>query len=135
MRSYGELLGYFKSREQPEDITPLLDDRELQNALVSWPKVRVGIKKEAAAGCNSVDEHYQWKWLWDNTNIDLAAFGVMSGTKAQNSFDCFSRMKNLRLIYPDGSIHKLAKDYLQSVILAKLHAATRVKRGVKKDSA
>jgi len=116
--TFGEVLKSFKSNEQPDLIVPLVEDSSLRNAIVAWRSVVV--KYTASDDCTEVIEAAKWEWMWDRTEFDVKAFGIVAGCKPQDARDLFTRLKGLRLIYPDGTINIFATKYLQSIIMAKL---------------
>lgn len=118
MADFGTILSRFKENEEPENIVAIIDDDEMLKGLVAWKSVVV--KYKAAGECQEKEEAAQWNWMWDYVEFDLAAFGVVAGAKGQDVGGLFRRLKGLRLIYPDGTINKLAKSYLQTTIMTKL---------------
>jgi hypothetical protein len=118
MSSFGEVLAEFKKNEEPENIIPLVDDSVLRNALVAWKSVT--IKNKPAEDCKFKDDTSRWNWLWSRVEYDPAKFGVVAGCKAQEAANLLERLIGLRLIYPDGTVNNYAKQYIQSIIMAKL---------------
>lgn len=132
MASFGEILAYFKkkSSEEPENIVPLMDDDILTNGLIAWKSIVIRYKQQEDCPCD--DEASQWEWLWSRIEFDMGKFGVVAGAKSQDVGALLTRLKGLRLIYPDGTIDSLAKQYLQSLIAARIKKATR---GLSKENA
>jgi hypothetical protein len=118
MANFGELLARFKGSEEPENIVAIVDDEELRKGLVAWKSVVVKYKE--AGECPHKEEAAMWNWMWEYVEFDLAAFGTVAGAKSQDVSRMFQRLKGLRLIYPDGTMNKLAKQYLQTTIASKL---------------
>lgn len=118
MSNFGEILAKFKASEEAENIVAIIDDDELLKGLVAWKSVVV--KYKSAGECQEKEEAAQWNWMWDWVEFDISAFGVVAGAKGQDVGGLFKRLKGLRLIYPDGTINKLAKQYLQTTIMSKL---------------
>jgi hypothetical protein len=116
--SFGEVLDKFKKNEEAENLMPLVEDAALRNGLVAWKSVVIRYKE--ATDCTFKDETSQWNWLWSQVEYDAAYFGVVAGVKTQEAQSLLNRLMGLRLIYPDGSINHYAKQYLQSIIMAKL---------------
>jgi len=115
--NFEEILAAFKSKEESEteNIAPLVENRALIDALIAWKSVRITRLKEST--CPAIMESDQWEWLWKNINFDLNSFAGVAGTRYQDASNLFNRLKGLRLIYPDGTINRVAKQYLQSVIV------------------
>jgi hypothetical protein len=121
MASFGEILNTFKKDDEPENIVAIINDDKLQNGMIAWKSVY--IKYKAATDCTDKDPVAQWNWMWDQVEFDANKFGVVAGIKVQDIGAVLSRLKGLHLIYPDGSINRLAKQYLQSIIMSKIRAA------------
>jgi len=115
---FEEVLSIFKNDEEPENIIPLVDDAELRQALVAWKSVRISRKHDEACDCDN--ECDRWDWLWGVVECNASLWGTVAGIKPQHVGPTLIRLKGLRLIYPDGTINQLAKQYMQGLILAKL---------------
>lgn len=115
---FGSILQEFKDKEDADSIVPLVDDEDLRKGIVAWKSVV--IKYKSVGDCPHEDEASRWNWLWDNVGYDSGAFGEVAGARAQDVGRLLHRLAGLRLIYPDGTIHQIAKKYLQTTILSKL---------------
>lgn len=122
MSSFGEVLASFKKEEEAENIVAIIDDDELQSGMIAWKSVR--IKYKAATDCKEMDPTARWNWLWDQIEYDSQGFGIVAGAKAQDVGRLIARLCGLRLIYPDGTINTLAKQYLQTIIMSKIRQST-----------
>lgn len=122
MASFGEVLASFKANEEAENIVAIITDDELQNGMIAWKSVRITFKTHQE--CDEKDPVAMWNWLWDQILFDSQSYGVVAGIKAQDVGKLLSRLIGLHLIYPDGSINKLAKQYLQTIIMSKIRQAT-----------
>ena len=127
MNSFAEVLNEFKKKETPENIIPLLEDGQLRNALVAWKSVH--IQYSDCKECPETDEPSRWSWLWNRTEFDTTQFGVVAGCRAQDANLLFLRLKGLRLIYPDGTIHGHAKSFLSMMIMERLNRGVKGRRG------
>jgi len=123
MSSFGEVLASFKKEEEAENIVAIIDDDELQSGMIAWKSVR--IKYKAATDCKEMDPTARWNWLWEQIEYDSQGFGIVAGAKAQDVGRLIARLCGLRLIYPDGTINTLAKQYLQTIVLQKIGRSTR----------
>ena len=97
---------------------PLVEDEELRKAVVAWKSVEIQYK--SAAQCSHTGDVAQWNWLWEQVGFDENKFGVVAGLRAQDVGRMVSRLIGLRLVYPDGTISRYAKQYLQMQILSKI---------------
>lgn len=120
MASFGEVLKEFKEMEADcvENVSPLVDDISLRNALVAWKSVTIQYKKPAE--CPHKDETSRWNWMWQQIEYDQSTFSTVSGAKPAEVVNLITRLIGLRLVYPDGGINNLARQYLQAIIMAKL---------------
>lgn len=133
MGSFEEILAAFKAKaeNEPENIVPLLDDQILMNSLVAWKSVSITFKDGSGGECLGKSEMDQWEWLWQNVSFDLYKFATVANAKPQEANGIFTRLKGLRLIYPDGTINILAGQFLQSLIMVRLKS---INRGLPKPS-
>jgi len=126
--TFGEILKQFKEGADAENIVPLVEDESLRSGVVAWKSVVVKHIGEAGAECQAKDLPTQWNWLWEQVSFDIPTFGVVAGCRAQDATTLFTRLRGLRLIYPDGTIHEYATQYLQAMILSKLNSTKRAKK-------
>jgi len=124
--SFAEVLAEFRKAEAPENIIPLLEDEQLRNALVAWKSVHIHYSR--ASSCEETDDASRWEWLWNVVEFDSVMFGVVAGCKVQEASSLFLRLKGLRLIYPDGTIHGHAKSFLSMMIMERLNRGKRPKK-------
>ena len=131
--TFGEILARFKGMEKdsPESVAPLLDNVELRNGLVSWRSV--SIRYRDASDCHHKDETSQWNWLWQQIEYDKSTFGTVAGIKPAQVDTLITRLMGLRLIYPDGTINTMAKQYLSAMIMAKITGPRRGRPPTKKN--
>lgn len=122
MASFGEVLKEFKEDEDAENIVAIIDNDELQAGMIAWKSVQIRYRE--ASDCKEKDPVARWRWLWEQVDYDAIAFGVVAGAKGQDVGKLISRLVGLRLIYPDGTINNLAKQYLQTIIMSKIRQAT-----------
>lgn len=118
MASFGEILAGFKNSEEAENVVAILNNEDLQNCLIAWKSVRVRYKP--ASDCTDVDPIARWEWMWLQIEYDMQTYGMVAGIKMQDVGRAVERLKGLRLIYPDGTINTMAKQYLNSIIMTKI---------------
>lgn len=124
-KSFGEVLSSFKLAENAISIAPLIDDKELICGLAAWQSVSI-LHKEVKT-CEETDPFKKWLWLWNQIELDLDTFATVANVNCQEAEPLFTRLKGLRLIYPDGTIHNLAKQFIQALVLSKLPKAKQKK--------
>lgn len=115
---FEDVLKKFKDSESPECIVPLLDDNKLRMALVAWQSVK--IMRKQPTECNVTDTNEMWMWLWEQVNYDEKAYAIVAGIPIHEVYNVLLRLKGMRLVYPDGTICKLAQQFLQGLIMARL---------------
>jgi len=115
---FADVLQYFKQHESPERIIPLIDDSKLRMSLVAWESVKV--TKKTDVECTLTEENDQWNWMWDQISFDQNTYSVVAGVQVHEIVNILIRLKGLKLVYPDGSICNLAKQYLQTIIVSQL---------------
>ena len=118
--TFQETIESFRAREEEwvENVAPLIESGTLRDGLVAWKSVTIAIKSDGQ--CQSEAENEMWDWLWEQVQYDQSVFQAVSGVKMQDVGGLLVRLRGLRLIYPDGTINKFARDFLQAQILAKL---------------
>jgi len=121
MSSFGEILAEFKANEEAENLVAILDNSELQNGMIAWKSVQ--IKYKPASDCQEKDTVARWNWMWSQIEYDSNGFGVVAGVKAQDVGKLLARLIGFRLVYPDGTVAKLASQLLQGIIFSKIGKA------------
>jgi hypothetical protein len=116
--TFTDILQHFKQNESPERIIPLIDDSKLRMSLVAWESVKV--EKRANVDCTLTEENDQWHWMWEQVSFDQNTYSVVAGVQVHEIVNILVRLKGLKLIYPDGTICNLAKQYLQTIIVSQL---------------
>lgn len=132
MSSLGEILDEFKASEEPENIVAIIDNSELQNGMIAWKSVQ--IKYKPSTNCQEKDTVARWNWMWNQIEYDSNGFGIVAGVKAQDVGKLLNRLIGLRLIYPDGTVNKLASQFLQGIIFSKIGKAVSKQKPAKQSS-
>jgi len=120
---FGEVLKEFKLKEGPEVLVPLIEDVVLRKALVAWPSVKIEFIVPVGDCEPEADEVTKWEWMWSRVKFNEGMFGVVAGLRGQDVSSVIVRLRGLRLIYPDGTINKLAQQYLRSIVASQLSKA------------
>jgi len=130
MLSYGEVLNYFKRQEEDNvgALVPLIEDSSLRHGLVAWkgtPVKIVGVRE-----CDEkTNDREKWEWLWEDVEIDEQKFTILSGGKIQGAKSLLARLIGLRLVYPDGTVNRLANQYLRAIIMEKIEKGSGKPKG------
>lgn len=105
----------WRGRETKETAAIALRDSALQKVLAAWPAVPV-VADGAAFPVFAPGEPVPWEALWAGVQVDMPALAELTGLQAGLAMVSFRRTQGLRLIYPDGTLHGMAKMVLQALI-------------------
>lgn len=108
-----ELIEHWRSLEVKETAALVVQDKALQRVLAAWPMVPV---TDSGIPCFAPDDAGSWDAVWSGLQVELALLASLAGLQQGPAVQAFNRAKGLRLIYPDGSIHAVAKVVLQKRI-------------------
>jgi hypothetical protein len=108
-----ELIEHWRSQEVKETAALVVEDKTLQRVLAAWPMVGT---VDSGIPCFAPGEDESWDGVWSGTWTDLERLAGFAGLQLGQAVRAFSRAKGLRLIYPDGTIHAVAKVVLQKRI-------------------
>lgn len=110
-----ELIELWRSLEVKETAALVVEDKALQKVLAAWPMVPVRRMADDAAASHLADDA-GWDALWQTVHVDPAEVATLCGLQPGPAVLAFNRARALRLIYPDGTIHAVAKVVLQKRI-------------------
>lgn len=115
-----EVLQSFKKdeTEHVECIVILTDDTLLRNAFLAWQSVIT--KYDPELECSYNTEKEQWKWLWDNTQVDYKHYAMVCGVKNYDIKEIVERLKCMYLIYPDGTCNNAGRALIRNIVKQKL---------------
>lgn len=105
----------WRARETKETAAIALRDSALQKVLAAWPAVPVAVD-EAAFPVFAPGASVPWEALWEGVQADVPALAELTGLQTGLAMVSFRRAQGLRLIYPDGTLHGMAKMVLQALI-------------------
>jgi len=108
-----EAIARWREAELKETAALVVEDKTLQKLLAVWPMVPLALSgfpvfAPDGMGC--------WDALWEGVAVDGQAVAELAGLQQGPAQVAFLRAKGLRLIYPDGTIHGMAKMVLQKRI-------------------
>ena len=97
-----------------ENLIFLLDTPGLTlcKALVAWQRTKVVVEPEGTPP-DGVD---RMQWLWKFCKYDGKTFSSSVGMKQSEATDVVRQLRDLRLIYPDGTVNDLARKLVGSRI-------------------
>lgn len=105
-----DLIEHWRSQEVKETAALVVEDKTLQKVLAAWPMVGV-LPSELEHF--EPDEPESWNAVWSGLRVNVDALAELAGLQHGMAVQAFNRAKRLRLIYPDGTIHDLARMVLQ----------------------
>ena len=110
-----DLLSKFKAGEDAtrERAYVICEDHRALKILSAWSSDVVSQSAKAP----TVET---WDDLWTGYAIDYAKIVIMSSLELKTVQNEVERLRLLRLIYPDGTIHKWARDVIRRKLFAKL---------------
>lgn len=108
-----DLIEHWRSLEVKETAALVVEDKTLQKVLAAWPMVGVA---DGGIPCFAPDDAGSWDGVWSGLKVSLESLASLAGLQQGPAAQAFIRAKGLRLIYPDGTIHAVAKVVLQKRI-------------------
>lgn len=90
-------------------------DTRVYEALVAWKTIHVEFNGE-----KDINDNMSIEGLWDMCQMDIREFAVTVGDKVQDALPRLKQLKNLHLIYPDGSINENARIIVSMYIKKKI---------------
>lgn len=106
---FREAVREMQANEQPEDIYPLTQDRALVAGMLAWRSVPVHPHPNAKTSDP-----------WGRVRFDLADFARAAGVGLEVAQRLFEVLRRNRLIYPDGTIHQLGRQYARALMVKAL---------------
>jgi len=99
------------SQDNVSSIIPALQNKQLQLFISQWKYIKC---RFTPVNCSKPTSDV-WDWLWENTIIDRGNGFTMSEKMYTN---LFNTAKQMRLIFPDGTINKWASHYLSKLAMS-----------------
>lgn len=90
-------------------------DTRILQALVAWKTVKIQLNKQQLVNQDcSLDE------IWDMSDFSIKQYAITLGCTIQDALPRLKQLKNLSLIYPDGTINENARVLVSMYIKKKL---------------
>lgn len=119
--SYDEAIRQFQEHETPEQITILLSDTALQVFVAQWTMFDgITTLDDSPKPIECEHDAPLWTWIWENVDINMRALSDSTGLPPGRTDYLFKIAMANHLIYPNGAIHKSAKQYLSTQIVLAL---------------
>lgn len=110
-----------RTAENREVAALVVQDKVLQRILAVWPMVR----REELPGVVTGDMSFPD--LWSAVRFDEREAVDLAGLPSGLGIAAFRRAKGLRLIYPDGTVHRLSEAVLRKSVKDALEGGGRAK--------
>jgi len=108
--TFDDAVNAHRQGENKEVAALVLRDRALQAVIACWPMVHRSVPRDDVPPSLSLDQ------LWSLVQFDEREVVELSGVAAGLALAALRRARGNRLIYPDGSVHSIAKVILQKMI-------------------
>lgn len=96
-----------KSTEMRETLLLVMDDPDAKKLLVAWTLYKPTFREVPLLKDETLD--LAWTRLWDSIGyLNFNKLSQLAGVPYQTTILTFSRLRDCRLIYPDGTINKHA---------------------------
>ena len=115
-------LANFKKAEDEtrERVYVICEDPRALKVLAVWSETAIHYTGKSATRNRKPAITDSWEQVWDDVEIDHGKLVTMTGLDDKVVRSEVERLRLLRLIYPDGTMHKAARDVLRHKIASKL---------------
>lgn len=100
-----ELLAQYKENPRRESAAMLLSDPHLLDYCVIWKQVAVRRLSEFPL-------ELTWEGLWECVAVDVEKIALLADHEEVKARKTVERLKGLRLVYPDGTVMRLAEQVI-----------------------
>ncbi|MBL8386996.1 MAG: hypothetical protein JNK17_02045 [Hydrogenophaga sp.] len=100
-----ELLQQYKDNPRRESAAMLLDYPALLTYCVIWKQVEVRRLTEYPT-------ELSWAGLWECVFVDVEKIALLADDEEVKARKMVERLKGLRLVYPDGTVMRLAEQVI-----------------------
>lgn len=118
--SWAHVLQRFKDAEPPHlGIIFQRAGYQMQHAVAVWSLAAAEMTRADPAPASHLDEATAWEWLWlsayPGKALNWTRWAELAGLHPERHVAVLERSMELRLIYPDGGVHKLAIAWLRQL--------------------
>lgn len=99
----------WRGREDQAAAAIVLQDKDLQRIIAVWPVAPIEPRQACAPDAGWVD-------LWAAVAVDERALCELTGLSTGRALVAYRRACGLRLIYPDGTVHRVAQLVLKKLL-------------------
>jgi len=124
-KSQEKAIVFFKKSERLFQNVAL-EDWKVRTLVAGWIHIKHNLTyDDSKPPSDPID---RWEWLWSNYKCDLYRLAMITGLR-ENVFFPFEKAKGYRLIYPDGSISRVAEI---KILLPFMSKADKIEYGLTK---
>lgn len=99
----------WRGREDQAAAAIVLQDSDLQRVIAVWPFAPVEARRPCPPDAG-------WADLWASVAVDERALCELTGLSTGRALVAWRRACGLRLIYPDGTVHHVARMVLKKLL-------------------
>ena len=110
---FQEALNKYKRNEKPESILLVAQDRHLLRLLAVWDETRIERRRRLSPFPEGGDDETRWKWLWKNVSYSVEELASLTDLATGVVEKKVGVLIGNRLVYPDGTMTRLAAQFLR----------------------
>ncbi len=112
----------FRAQESALAVAMIFDDPLARKVLTAWTTFAKVPTWAAPNDKPPEDERALWTWIWLRSweTLDLESFAMAVGTTPELVEQKLHMLINARLLYPDGTISKLAEGAIRMQVVASM---------------
>ncbi|HOZ49181.1 MAG TPA: hypothetical protein PLO37_21415 [Candidatus Hydrogenedentes bacterium] len=124
-------LDRYKQNEKPESILLVAQDWHLLRLLAVWDETRVQRRRRLSPFPENGDDEMCWQWLWKNACCSVEELAGLTGLSTDAVEKKTGVLIGNRIVYPDGTMTRLAAQFLRTRVLALFNHGNPARSGRK----
>ena len=120
------LLELAKQNETPESVFIFMDDVDSKKIMAAWLLFKP-VYKDREASANDQQNAFNHAWNIAG-NIDMYRLADLADLPLMTTRDKFNRLKAAGILYPDGTIHRVAQRLMLSEITSRIRTLMGTRR-------
>lgn len=118
-----EILAEYKSKENDnaENLIFLIDNKDMQKVAVAWKNSKVVLVDDIK---NQDAINDDWTFVWMHSRYNEDQFVALTGLEKEKAIQLMNQLKELKLIYPDGTISSIVRTLIGGVMRQQIYKAT-----------
>ncbi|HLB37427.1 MAG TPA: hypothetical protein VJL31_12720 [Gemmatimonadales bacterium] len=129
------MLEGFRRLERPTTVVAVMGGATPARMLATWPDVESRIDRPAELAdlrTSETERGRQWDWLWRARFPEgppWALWAELGGVDLDFRRETMERFVALRVVYPDGSLHAMARTWVNHQLVEGVRGTRRVGDG------